>query len=304
MYEVLLVFPLTIFFILLVLHSYSQDGARGTALFFGYAIAFSFIRELVIGTLAPLYEGSGSLKIGNVSFAIIFGWIFTFYLSNYFVRTLVENTRFEKSLLIRTSLGTFLVVGISLIMETSAIQLDWWHWLPEVLPQITPNNSLFGAPYFVFIGWGITGFVFLCTFNMLNEREHDVKNIMTIVIMISLMLVNFVIGNFFIINPPPPLITVIHSIVVQTGILLFVFYYYKSIEKHVLLTILLFIIELWLISSIISPMLYAIGYFLLSPIYFGLLLSLLILLLAQIHIFYGTINLLKKDFEILTKKKE
>ncbi|NHI94674.1 MAG: carotenoid biosynthesis protein [Candidatus Lokiarchaeota archaeon] len=299
MFEILLIVPLTIFFIFIILHSLSDKGAKKTLIFFGYALIFSFIRELIIGTFAPLYEGSGSFKIGNISLVIVLGWVFTFYLAKYFSQLITENTKFHNALLIRVALGTFFVVGISLVMETSAIQLEWWRWRSEVLPFITLENSLFGAPYFVFVGWGITGFVFLCTYSILFERERNFKSISFSILLIGLMLLNFLIGNFFILNPTPALIILIHSIVVQTLIIFFLFLYYKSIERHLFLSIGLFIAAIWITCSMIIPMINVIHNVLVHSIYFGLLISLFTCIIFEIYIFHGIISILKQDFNEL-----
>ena len=301
MFEILLIIPLSIFYFLMICHSISSNGEKGTLIFFGYALLFSFIRELIIGIFAPLYEGSGNLKIGNVSLIIVLGWVFSFYLANYFSTHLIKETRFENSLILRAALGMFFVTSISMVMETSAIYLEWWSWRPSVLPYITPENSLFGAPIFVFIGWSITGFVFLITYYILTEKDVNYKSISIILILISLMLLNFVIGNLFILQPPGDLVNSIYSIVVQTIIVLILNFYYKTIEKHIFLSIGLFIVTIWLIMALISPIIYTI-YGLIGNYYYLIHLFLLIMSFSiQIYLIRDLIMILKSDFDKLER---
>ncbi|MHA1310151.1 MAG: carotenoid biosynthesis protein [Candidatus Helarchaeota archaeon] len=299
MFELLLVIPLSIFFILMIINSIIIDGLKNSFLFFGYATIYSFIREFVINSIAPLYEGSGNLKIGNVSLIIVFGWIFTFYLANYFANQITKKTKYEHSIFTKTCIGTFLAISISLVMETSAIQLGWWHWRPELLGKITPSNSLFGAPYFVFIGWGITGFVFLFTYYLIKNNSFSIKNLLIICLLDSLMLINFIVGNSFILNPPPIIFNLFYSFIVQSIILILLYHYYNYQKKNIFITIILIILIIWMIFNSIIMIIYTSLVIIVDMSYIYQLLFEIIVLLYFIYLDKKLIQIYKNDFNTI-----
>lgn len=196
MYEYLLIGPLTVLFLLLIYHSLKTEGKRTALLFFGLGLIFALIRELVIGIVSPLYIGA--FKIGPISPAVVFGWVFAFYLAYYSVSRLTFNTRFQENLSMKIFLGSFVVLGISLIMETTVPNppLGWWKWQIDVSAWPT----LFNAPIFVFIGWGFTGMVFLTAFYLVQEYGFKPKVILAILSLFTIAIGDFVIGNIFILS--------------------------------------------------------------------------------------------------------
>jgi hypothetical protein len=201
LYEFLLIGPLLILFLLLIYHSVKTQGTRTTLLFFGLGLFFALLREIIIGLTFPLYFGK--FKIGPISPAIVFGWVFAFYLAHYFAMKITTNTNVENHLLVNVALGTFVVLGISLIMETTAPILEWWSWKAGLLESLPPETLILGAPIFVFIGWTITGATFLTIFYLLKNHGIKSKTVLGSCLIYTIIMVNFVIGNYFILNPPP-----------------------------------------------------------------------------------------------------
>ena len=201
MYEVLFIGPLLILFLILIYHSLKTDGKRTTLIFFGIALIFAFLRELIIGLTFPLYFGQ--FRIGPISPAIVLGWVFAFYLANYFVRKLTTNTRFENNLVVKVCLGTYVVLGISMIMETTAPLLEWWSWKPGLLASLAPESIFLGAPIFVLVGWSLTGAAFLAIYYILQQYEYNLKAILISITIYILIMSNFVISNYIILYGYP-----------------------------------------------------------------------------------------------------
>ena len=201
MYEALFIIPLFILFLILIYHSLKTDGNRTTLLFFGIALIFSLFRELIIGLTFPLYFGQ--FRIGPISPAIVLGWVFAFYLANYFVRKVTVKTRYENNLVVKVCLGTYVVLGISLIMETEAPLLEWWSWKPGLLAGLAPGSIFLGAPIFVFVGWSLTGAAFLAIYYVLQQYEYNLKSILISVAIYVLIMSNFIISNYVILYGEP-----------------------------------------------------------------------------------------------------
>ena len=201
MYEALFIIPLLVLFLLLIYHSLKTEGKRTAILFFGIALLFAFFRELIIGLTFPLY--AGKFKIGPISPAIVLGWVFAFYLGNYFVQTLLTNTKFEKNLFVKISLGTYVVLGISFVMETTAPLLEWWSWKPGLLESLPPEAIVFGAPIFVFVGWGITGAAFFAIYYILEYYNYELKAILIDAVIYFMIMSNFIICNYIILYGLP-----------------------------------------------------------------------------------------------------
>lgn len=202
MYEYLLIGPLTVLFLLLIYHSLKTAGKRTTLLFFGLGLMFALLRELIIG-LPPFSLYSGQFKIGPISPAIVFGWVFAFYLGHYVATQLTSNTHLERNILVKVFLGTCVVIGISLIMETTAPVLGWWSWNEGLLESLPSGSPILGAaPYFVFGGWGLTGLIFLSIFYLVEELGFKRKVIIGIISLFILSMVNFMTFNFYILHPP------------------------------------------------------------------------------------------------------
>ncbi|MHA1276482.1 MAG: hypothetical protein ACTSQI_14535 [Candidatus Helarchaeota archaeon] len=201
MYEVLFIGPLLVFFLLLIYHSLKTEGHRFTLLFFGIALSFAFFRELIIGLTFPLYFGK--FKIGPIGPAIVLGWVFAFYLAHYFIRSITTNTRFENNLVVKIGFGTFVVLGISFIMETTAPLLEWWSWKAGLIESLPPGALLLGAPIFVFIGWGITGASFFTIYYILELYEYKLKGILIDLVIFFVVISNFIICNYIILYGYP-----------------------------------------------------------------------------------------------------
>ncbi len=201
MYDALFIIPLFALFLILIYHSFKSYGKRTTLLFFGIALLFAFLRELIIGLTVPLYFGK--FKIGPISPAIVLGWVFAFYLGDYFVQKLTANTKYAHNLAVKICLGTYVVLGISLLMETTAPLLEWWNWKEGLLESLPPNAIFLGAPIFVFIGWATTGATFFAIYYFLQQDHYSPKAIFFSSILYGAIMLNFVICNYFIIYAPP-----------------------------------------------------------------------------------------------------
>ncbi len=201
MYEALFIGPLCILFLILIYHSLKMNGNRTTLRFFGIALIFAFLRELIIGLTYPLYFSH--FKIGPIPLAIVLGWVFAFYLGDYFSRKVTTDTRFTNNIFMKNCLGTFVVFGISLIMETTAPLLDWWWWKEGLLESLAPEAIVLGAPLFVFIGWSTTGATFFGLYYLLQHYNYQPKVILLGAILYSVIMMNFVICNYLIIYHPP-----------------------------------------------------------------------------------------------------
>jgi hypothetical protein len=201
MYEMFFIIPLLILFLLLIYHSLKTDGRRDTLIFFGIALIFAFLRELIIGLTVPLYFGK--FKIGPIAPAIVLGWVFSFYLAHYFVRKVTGGTRFEENLIVRILLGTYVVMGISLIMETTAPLLEWWSWRLGLLASLPPEAVCLGAPIFVFVGWGLTGACFLAIYYIFQRYDYNLKALLINLTLFIVIMSNFVISNYIILYGYP-----------------------------------------------------------------------------------------------------
>ncbi|MHA1265313.1 MAG: hypothetical protein ACTSRS_08785 [Candidatus Helarchaeota archaeon] len=200
MYELFFIIPLFFLFIILIYHSLMTEGRKETCRFFGAAFLFAFFREFIIGSTFPLYEGH--FQIGPVSPAIVIGWVFAFYLAHYFNKMVLQNTRFEGNLFVKISLGTFVVLSISLIMETTAPLLGWWSWRPELLGKLPADAFFLGAPIFVFWGWAMTGAVFLIIHYLIEVFDSKIKVVLIDIILFALIMTNFLICNYILLYQP------------------------------------------------------------------------------------------------------
>jgi hypothetical protein len=201
MYEALFIVPLCILFFILIYHSLKTNGKRTTLLFFGIALIFAFLRELIIGLTYPLYFSN--FKIGPIPPAIMLGWVFAFYLGDYFARKITADTRFANNIFVKICLGTFVVLGISLIMETTAPLLGWWWFQEGLLESLPPAAIVLGAPLFVLIGWSTTGATFLGIYYLLQQYNYQLKVILLSSILYSAIIINFVMCNYIILYHPP-----------------------------------------------------------------------------------------------------
>jgi hypothetical protein len=252
MYEFLLIGPLLLLFLLLIYHSYKVEGKRNTLLFFGSGLIFAFLRELIIGLTFPLYFGQ--FKIGPISPAIMLGWVFAFYLAHYFVRKLTSNTSLENHILVKICLGTFIVLGISLIMETTAPLLGWWSWKEGLLESLPSGTLILGAPIFVFIGWAITGATFLTIFYLFQAYDLKPKIILVNSLIFTIIMINFLIGNYFILNNPPIQFQLFYNLQFTFSLLILLAIYIKkrhlnSVYENILLFILYIFYEIQLCSG-------------------------------------------------------
>ena len=277
MYEILLFVPLLILFLLLVYHSYKTEGKQTTILFFSSALIFAFLRELIIGLTYPLY--SGEFKIGPISPAILFGWVFAFYLAHYFVRKITSNTSIENHLLVKIGLGTCIVLGISFVMETTApLQpLGWWSWNLD-LGSLPGGSLIFGAPVFVIIGWAFTGATFLTIFYLLQRYHIKPKTILVSSLLFIVFIVDFVVGNYFILFNPSVQFQLFYNLQFTLSLLIFLSIYIRkrhpnSIYENILLFILYIFYEIQLIFGtlvfILNPfdLVYQIIFIVISIIY-------------------------------------
>ncbi len=260
MYEFLLIGPLLVLFLILIYHALKTEGRRKTLLFFGLGLFFALLREIIIGLTYPLYFGK--FKIGPISPAIIFGWVFAFYLAHYFATKLTARTHVENHLLVKVTLGTFVVLGISLIMETTAPLLEWWSWKAGLIESLPSEALLLGAPIFVFIGWTITGATFLSIYYLLTIHGTKSKTVLASCILYSIIMLNFVIGNYFILNPPAVQDDLFYQMQITFILLMLVSLYirkvysaglYENITIFTFYVFYAFQLGYWLIIFLVNP---------------------------------------------------
>lgn len=177
-FEVFLVAVL-IAFILLIIHSYFYYGLKESIVFFGFGFIFGLIREIIYRTFFNNYTfGSMPLKILNVPIAIIFGWMFTFYLAYYFSEKLVK-PKDQESDAVRVLMACAIFSSfICFLIETAAIYMEWW--------EVHFVESHFAASDLL-SGWFLTTMLFFSIYFILLGKFKKLKNITLSLMVISLI---------------------------------------------------------------------------------------------------------------------
>ena len=171
-------------FAFLILHSLKYRGPRETLIFFGYGFLFGFIREIVYRTLFNNYSVSDiPLQILGVPLAIIFGWLFTFYLGYCFCEkffVLEKESEYMRLIVSCAIFSSYICFSI----ETAAMYMGWW--------EVFFETSNFAASDLL-AGWFYSALLFFSIYFVLIGKIKSVRNlllpILTVVLIASIELI-------------------------------------------------------------------------------------------------------------------
>jgi len=133
---ILFFIAVTLAVILLAFHTYLTNGKRVTFTFFLFAFIWAFMKEsaLPFSPMSPYEFLLENISMTLVIFTVIFGWLFTFYISWRIADNILERiVFFKKSLFMTLLLGMWITASISYAVESTGIHTDWWKWKIDCL---------------------------------------------------------------------------------------------------------------------------------------------------------------------------
>jgi len=170
-------------FILLVIHSLIYRGIKITIIFFGYGFIFGLIREIIYRTFFKNYSVSEvPLQIFGAPIAVIFGWLFTFYLGYCFCEKFLvsgEEPEYLRLMVFSAIFSSYICFSI----ETTAMYMGWW--------DVFFESSNFAASDLL-AGWFYSALLFFSIYFILIKKVKTIKYlILPILIVILLAIVEF-----------------------------------------------------------------------------------------------------------------
>lgn len=177
------VIAVLIAFIVLVIHSLIYRGVKETSIFFGYGFIFGIIREIIYRTFFKNYSVSEvPLQIFGAPIAVIFGWLFTFYLGYCFCEKFLdseEESEYSRLMVLSAIFSSYICFSI----ETTAMYMGWW--------EVFFESSNYAASDLL-AGWFYSALLFFSIYNILIKKVNKNKNlILPILIIILLTIVEF-----------------------------------------------------------------------------------------------------------------
>lgn len=162
----------------LVLHSIKHRGARETLIFFGYGFLFGFIREIVYRFLFKNYSVTDvPLQILGVPVAVIFGWLFTFYLGYCFCQkflVLEKESEYMRLIVLCAIFSSYICFSI----ETAAMYMGWW--------EVFFESSNFAASDLL-AGWFYSTLLFFSIYFVLIGKIKSARNLLLPILIIVLI---------------------------------------------------------------------------------------------------------------------
>jgi hypothetical protein len=165
-----MVFIISVFiaFALLVIHSLIHRGIKETVIFFGFGFIFGMIREIIYRTYFKNYTvAEVPLQVLGAPIAVIFGWIFTFYLGYSLCEKFMINqdeSDYMRLMVLCSIFSSYICFSI----ETTAMYMGWWIVFFE--------GSNFAASDLL-AGWFYTTLLFFSIYFMLIGKIKQKKNI-------------------------------------------------------------------------------------------------------------------------------
>ncbi|MFX0072462.1 MAG: hypothetical protein ACFFAO_15365 [Candidatus Hermodarchaeota archaeon] len=176
-----MIFIIAVFiaFSLLIVHSLIFRGIKETATFFGFGFIFGLIREIVYRTYFRNYSfGEVPLQILGAPVAIIFGWIFTFYLGYSLCEKFLVNDESESEYMRLMVLCAIFSSYICFSIETTAMHAGWW---------IVYFESSEVAASDLLAGWFYTTLIFFSIYFILIGKVKRIKNLILPILLILLI---------------------------------------------------------------------------------------------------------------------
>ncbi|MBD3254660.1 MAG: hypothetical protein GF383_06180 [Candidatus Lokiarchaeota archaeon] len=162
------IFAVLIAFILLIVHSYLHRGIKETLLFFGFGFVFGLIREIIYRTFFNNYSVSEvPLQILGAPLAIIFGWLFTYYLGYSLCESFMKDAsepEYLRLMILSALFSSFICFSI----ETAAMYLGWW--------EVFFESSEFAASDLL-AGWFYSALLYFSIFFILLGKIKKKKNL-------------------------------------------------------------------------------------------------------------------------------
>jgi hypothetical protein len=181
-----IVFIIAVFiaFSLLIIHSLFYRGLKETIIFFGFGFIFGLIREIIYRTFFKNYSlGEMPLQILGAPLAVIFGWIFTFYLGYSLCEKFIEKNDSEPEYMRLMVLCAIFSSYICFSIETTAMHAGWWEVYFE-------SSDLAASD--LLAGWFYTTLLFVSIYLILIGKVKNMKNqILPVLIMILIGIIEF-----------------------------------------------------------------------------------------------------------------
>lgn len=164
---------------MLVYHSFRANGARWSLIFFLFTLAVMIDKEKsqqrrIDHGFDPDYIVSGGfLRLFDAPVVVLVGWIFTFYLSWFLARSILERSRRMRVYIVpHIILASLFVATFSMAMEITGINLGWWEWTgPFNDPVTISENFIFVQQGGRMTAWMFHSLIIYCPFFLLENSS-------------------------------------------------------------------------------------------------------------------------------------
>lgn len=159
--------------LLLVRYTTRTEGSRRGALFVGYLVAFSCVRERLVwlisrenGDSLPYRPAPGLGQIGAVNVVVAAGWVFTILVSFALARMIQRRNFPGTNLFLSLGLTALVTTAVAYAVEVTGMRLPLWRWSHPHLVSWLPLSF----PADAFEGWATTAFVVMLTYAAFRYR--------------------------------------------------------------------------------------------------------------------------------------
>jgi hypothetical protein len=172
-----LLVPMLVAWPLQIVHCVLDRGARAAAKWFGFALLFAVVRELLIENTAPVYRLPTGLALPQF-IPVAIGWTFAIYVGEMIGGAFTKGRTRDKLPFIlpesmKASISAAVVTCLAFSMEAVAVGAGWWSWVPAVSQNRWMLHLGFTEmPAFVLLGWAGNGFVYPFVFDFLNDPRR------------------------------------------------------------------------------------------------------------------------------------
>jgi hypothetical protein len=198
-----LLVPMALAWPLQVVHCVLDRGAREAVKWFGFAVLYAVVRELLIEHTVPVYRFSAGLAVPPFV-AVAVGWTFAIYVGEMIGGAFVKGRGPELLPFIlpesmKATIAAGVTTSIALAIESVAVGMGWWSWVPAVKTNNWMLHLGFAEmPLFVLLGWAANGFVFPFVFDFLNDprrkRQYGYARFLMLLLVVLLFTL-LVLGN-------------------------------------------------------------------------------------------------------------
>jgi len=174
----LFIIAVIIAFTILIIHSLIYRGLKETLIFFGYGFIFGLIREIIYRSFFKNYSvAEVPLQILGAPLAVIFGWLFTFYLGYSLCEKFIDpenEAEYMRLMVLCAIFSSYICFSI----ETTAMHMGWWEVFFEM--------SNFAASDLL-AGWFYSALLFFSIYIILIGKVKNKKNLLLPILIIILL---------------------------------------------------------------------------------------------------------------------